>query len=80
MKPKTVLMAQAPFLMMASVAAFSGLNSERNSIEVPRIGTDVNVTCGGKEISIEISPHYIQRNSAWLGDGSFLRTLLTNKK
>jgi hypothetical protein len=58
----------------------SGLNSERNSIEVPRIGTDVNVTCGGKEISIEISPHYIQRNSAWLGDGSFLRTLLTNKK
>jgi len=72
MKPKTVLMAQAPFLMMASVAAFSGLNSERNSIEVPRIGTDVNVTCGGKEISIEISPHYIQRNSAWLGDGSFL--------
>jgi len=72
MKPKMVLMAQAPFLMMASVAAFSGLNSERNSIEVPRIGTDVNVTCGGKEISIEISPHYIQRNSAWLGDGSFL--------
>jgi len=64
-----------PFVVLFNpllVAAFSGLDSERGSIEVPRIGTDVNVTCGGKEISIEISPHYIRRNSAWLGDGSFL--------
>jgi hypothetical protein len=62
---------------MMWVAAFSDLESERSSIEVPRIGIDVNVTCGGKEIAIEVSPHYIQRNSAWLGDGSFLRILLT---
>jgi hypothetical protein len=69
-----------PFVVLFNpllVAGFSGLDSERGSIEVPRIGTDVNVTCGGKEISIEISPHYIRRNSAWLGDGSFLRSLLT---
>jgi len=48
---------------------------EQRSIEVPRIGTDVNVTCGGKEIAITVSPQYIQRNSMWLRDGSFLRHL-----
>lgn len=67
MKIATVLQAAATL-----VGAFSDLDLERNSIEVPRIGQDVNVTCGGKEIRIEVSPHYIQRNSAWLGDGSFL--------
>lgn len=67
MKISTVLHAAA-----ALVNAFSDLDLERSSIEVPRIGQDVNVTCGGKEIRIEVSPHYIQRNSAWLGDGSFL--------
>jgi len=72
MKIATVLQAAATL-----VGAFSDLDLERNSIEVPRIGQDVNVTCGGKEIRIEVSPHYIQRNSAWLGDGSFLRILLT---
>jgi hypothetical protein len=71
MKIATVLQAAATL-----VGAFSDLDLERNSIEVPRIGQDVNVTCGGKEIRIEVSPHYIQRNSAWLGDGSFLRILL----
>ena len=34
---------------------------------------DVNVTCGGKEISVQISPLYVRRNSKWLRDGTFLR-------
>jgi len=51
---------------------FSEFDSEQRSIEVPRIGSDVNVTCGGKEISVQISPLYVRRNSKWLRDGTFL--------
>jgi hypothetical protein len=58
---------------------FSGLDAEQRSIEVPRIGSDVNVTCGGKEITIQISPLYVRRNSKWLRDGTFLRILFTNQ-
>jgi hypothetical protein len=62
----------------ASAFDFSGLDAEQRSIEVPRIGSDVNVTCGGKEITIQISPLYVRRNSKWLRDGTFLRILFTN--
>lgn len=56
----------------ATAFDFSGLDAEQRSIEVPRIGSDVNVTCGGKEITIQISPLYVRRNSKWLRDGTFL--------
>jgi len=59
-------------LGLAAVGAAFDFSVEQRSIEVPRIGTDVNVTCGGKEIAITVSPQYIQRNSMWLRDGSFL--------
>ena len=46
---------------------------------VKKIAIDVNVTCGGKEITIQISPLYVRRNSKWLRDGTFLRILFTNQ-
>lgn len=60
------------FIGATSAFDFSGLDAEQRSIEVPRIGSDVNVTCGGKEITIQISPLYVRRNSKWLRDGTFL--------
>jgi len=46
--------------------------SERNFIEIPQMGSDVNVTCGGREIIIAISSDYIQRNLEWLENGNKL--------
>ena len=36
------------------------------------MGSDVNVTCGGREIIIAISSDYIQRNLEWLENGNKL--------
>lgn len=46
--------------------------SERNFIEIPQMGTDINVTCAGREIVVAISGDYIQRNLQWLDSGNKL--------
>jgi len=46
--------------------------SERNFIEIPQMGTDINVTCAGREIVVAISGDYIQRNLEWLDSGNKL--------
>ena len=36
------------------------------------MGTDINVTCAGREIVVAISGDYIQRNLEWLDSGNKL--------
>lgn len=67
-------------LLLSGVSAqysLGGLNGnnqgvERNFVDIPQKGVDINVTCAGREIVVTISGDYIQRNGQWLDSGNKL--------
>ena len=59
--------------VLAGLASAQGFRDlEKKSVEVPRIGTDVIVSCEGTRIAAKVMRSYIERNSKWLGSGQDL--------
>jgi len=59
--------------ILAGLASAQGFRDlEKKSVEVPRIGTDVIVSCEGTRIAAKVMKSYIERNSKWLGSGKDL--------
>lgn len=59
--------------ILAGLASAQGFRDlEKKSVEVPRIGTDVIVSCEGTRIAAKVMKSYIERNSKWLGSGQDL--------
>ncbi|CAG5100053.1 Oidioi.mRNA.OKI2018_I69.XSR.g16819.t1.cds [Oikopleura dioica] len=59
--------------LLAGLASAQGFRDlEKKSVEVPRIGTDVIVSCEGTRIAAKVMKSYIERNSKWLGSGKDL--------
>ncbi|CAK8697213.1 unnamed protein product [Clavelina lepadiformis] len=55
-----------------TVLCQSSLDPDGSEFEIPVLGKDVNVTCGGNAITIRVTQQYLKRQERWLNGGQWL--------